>query len=47
MAAGYEDRNDANHLRIDPALRLALSKDEECAASQSMLSRLENEILKK
>ena len=45
MAAGYEDCNDANHLRIDPALRLALGKDEEYAASQSMLSRLENEIL--
>ena len=45
MAAGYEDCNDANHLRIDPALRLALGKDEDCAASQSMLSRLENEIL--
>jgi hypothetical protein len=45
MAAGYEDCNDANHLRIDPALRLALGKDEQYAASQSMLSRLENEIL--
>ena len=33
MAAGYEDCNDANHLRIDPALRLALGKDEEYAAS--------------
>ena len=45
MASGYEDCNDANHLRIDPALRLALGKDEEYAASQSMLCRLENEIL--
>ena len=45
MAAGYEDCNDANHFRIDPALRLALGKDDEYAASQSMLSRLENEIL--
>ena len=45
MAAGYEDCNDANHLRIDSALRLALGKDEDYAASQSMLSRLENEIL--
>lgn len=45
MAAGYEDCNDANHLRIDPALRLALGKDDEYAASQSMLSRLENEFL--
>jgi hypothetical protein len=45
MGAGHEDCNDANHLRIDPALRLAPGKDEEYAASQSMLSRLENEIL--
>jgi len=45
MAAGYEDCNDANHLRIDPALRLALGKDEDYGASRSMLSRLENEIL--
>jgi len=44
MAIGYEDCNDANHLRIDPALRLALGKDEEYAASQSTLCRLENEI---
>jgi len=45
MAAGYEDCNDANYLRIDPTLRLTLGKDEEYTASQSMLSRLENEIL--
>jgi hypothetical protein len=45
MAAGYEDSNDANHLRIDPAPRLALGKDDEYAANQSLLSRLENEIL--
>lgn len=45
MAAGYEDCNDAAHLRIDPALRLALGKDEEYGASQSMLSRFENEVL--
>jgi hypothetical protein len=45
MAAGYEDCNDAKHLRIDPALRLVLGKDDEYAASQSMLSRFENEIL--
>jgi len=31
MAAGYEDCNDANHLRIDPSLRLALGKDDEYA----------------
>jgi hypothetical protein len=27
MAAGQEDCNDADFLRIDPALRLALGKD--------------------
>ena len=28
IASGYEDCNDADHLRIDPALRLAIGKDE-------------------
>ena len=41
MAACYEDCNDANFLRIDPALRLALGKDHQAGASQSMLCRLE------
>jgi hypothetical protein len=45
MAAGYEDCNDADFLRIDPALRLALSKDHRLGASQSILSRLENDVL--
>lgn len=45
MAAGYEDCNDADFLRIDPALRLSLGKDADLGASQSMLSRLENDIL--
>jgi len=45
MAAEYEDCNDANYLRIDPAVRLALGKDEQFAASQSMLSRFENEVV--
>ena len=45
IAAGYEDCNDADFLRIDPALRLALGKDHRAGASQSMLSRLENEGL--
>jgi hypothetical protein len=45
MAAGYEDCNDADFLRIDPALRLALGKDQRFGASQSMLSRLENDVL--
>ncbi len=45
IAAGYEDCNDADFLRIDPALRLALGKDHQAGASQSMLSRMENEVL--
>jgi len=45
IAAGYEDCNDADLLRVDPALRLALGKDHRLGASQSMLSRLENDIL--
>ena len=45
IAAGYEDCNDADFLRIDPALRLAIGKNDEAGASQSMLSRLENEVL--
>jgi len=45
IAAGYEDCNDADYLRIDPALRLALGKDHQAGGSQSRLSRLENDIL--
>jgi len=45
IAAGYEDCNDADYLRIDPALRLALGKDHQAGACQSMLSRLENDVL--
>jgi len=45
IAAGYEDCNDADFLRIDPALRLAIGKDHRAGASQSMLSRLENEVM--
>jgi hypothetical protein len=45
IAAGYEDCNDADHLRIDPALRLAIGKGRKAGASQSMLSRLENGVL--
>lgn len=45
MAAGYEDCNDADFLRIDPALRLSLSKDKKFGAGQSALCRLENDIL--
>ena len=45
IAAGYEDCNDADYLRIDPAMRLALGKGHQFAASQSVMSRLENNIL--
>jgi hypothetical protein len=45
MAAGYEDCNDADNLRIDPAMRLALGKGHQFGASQSVMSRLENDIL--
>ena len=45
VAAGYEDCNDADHLRVDPALRLALGKEHENGAGQSALSRFENSIL--
>jgi len=45
IGASYEDCNDADYLRIDPALRLALGKDHQAGAGQSMLSRLENDIL--
>jgi hypothetical protein len=44
-AAEYEDCNDEDFLRIDPALRLAIGKDNEAGAGQSRLSRLENEVL--
>ena len=45
VAAGYEDCNDADHLRVDPALRLALGMEHESGASQSALFRFENNIL--
>ncbi|MGA2028126.1 MAG: transposase, partial [Syntrophobacteraceae bacterium] len=45
VAAGYEDCNDANHLKVDPALRLALGKEHESGAGQSALSRFENNFL--
>ena len=45
IAAGYEDCNDADFLRIDPALRPAIGKDHKVGAGQSMLSRLENDVL--
>ena len=45
IAAGYEDCLDADQLRIDPALRLALGKDHKACAGQSMMSKLENDFL--
>jgi len=45
IAAGYEDCNDADFLRIDPALRLAIGKGDKAGAGQSRLSMPENEIL--
>ena len=45
IAAGYEDCNDADFLRIDPALLHAIGKGDEAGAGQSRLSRLENEVL--
>jgi hypothetical protein len=45
VGAGYEDCNDADQLRVDPALRLALGKAHDFAASQPTLCRFENEVL--
>ena len=45
MTAGYEDCNDVDYLRIDPALRLSLDKGKRLGAGQSALSRLENGYL--
>lgn len=44
IAAGYEDGNDANQLRVDPVFKLALDRLPGAAAlcSQSTISRLEN-----
>jgi hypothetical protein len=45
IAAGYEDCNDAHLLWIDRPLRLALDKGHQSGAGQSVMSRIENEIL--
>ena len=44
IAAGYEDGNDADALRHDPAFKLALDQlpDGEALCSQPTISRLEN-----
>ncbi len=46
IACGYEDCNDADHLRADPALKLAVGRapTEADLASQPTLSRLENGV---
>jgi len=46
IALGYEDCNDADHLRFDPALKLAVGRApaEADLASQPTLSRWENRI---
>jgi len=46
IACGYEDCNDADHLRFDPALKLAVGRapTEDDLASQPTLSRLENSV---
>lgn len=45
ICGGYADCNDADFLRVDPALRHSLGKGKKFAAGQSALSRLENDIL--
>lgn len=46
ITQGYADADDADSLRIDPALRLAVGKEDPQSplASQPTISRLENEI---
>ena len=48
ICAGYEDGDDADELRHDPALRAAAGrkKDDEVLASQPSISRLENSLLR-
>jgi len=47
IACGYEDANDSDSLRKDPALKMALDRlpaEGDCLASQPTISRLENNI---
>jgi hypothetical protein len=46
IACGYEDQNDADHLRHDPLLKLVCGRlpGESALASQPTLSRLENAV---
>lgn len=45
MAAGYEDCNDVDFLRVDPPLRLTMDKGHRYGTGQSALPRLENHVL--
>ena len=51
IAAGYEDTNDSNYLRHDPIFKIICDKipkiGAELLASQSTISRLENQITQK
>jgi len=50
IACGYEDCNDSNSLRIDPALKMSLGRLHETGldlASQPTFSRLENTITRR
>lgn len=44
ICMGYEDCNDADRLRFDPALRLACGAEDDALSCQSTLSRFENAI---
>lgn len=48
ISCGYEDANDSNDLRVDPAIKAACDKlpSEEELASQPTISRLENSLRK-
>jgi hypothetical protein len=45
IAVGYENCHDADYLRMDPALRLAIGKEQQAGAGRSRLSRLEKDLL--
>ncbi|MCH7613391.1 MAG: IS1380 family transposase [Candidatus Marinimicrobia bacterium] len=50
ISCGYEDANDSNSLRKDPALKMALDRlpvQEDDLASQPTISRLENQVTEK
>lgn len=50
IACGYEDANDSNTLRIDPAIKMAVGRLPQEGlelASQPTISRLENKVTRK